>query len=240
MLKNTLVGAQAERLLLGLRPDVEKYGLCLGVATAGEPDAVPAGPGEERLLRDMLPVRRREFTAGRCAARRALARAGIPAGEILSEGRRPRMPAGSVGSITHCADTAVAVAAPRQRYRCLGVDLELRPLPSEAARLVLCQDERAWMNDTAGDAAESERRLLAAFSAKEAAFKAFSVLLPPGEAPTMLLGIALDPTPSGFRTRPRRLPGPVLDVMVHPVGPGVLSWTAVPHDACTPPAGLSR
>ncbi|GAA3151183.1 hypothetical protein GCM10010521_43530 [Streptomyces rameus] len=226
---NTLDGAWVERLVLGLRPVVEEHGLALGVARAGDPDAVPAGPGEERLLRDMLPVRRREFTAGRCAARRALVRADLPAGEILSEGRRPGMPPGSVGSITHSADTAVAVVAPRRRYRALGIDLELHPLPGEAARLVLSADERAWLNDTAGDAGEAEWRLLTAFSAKEAAFKAFSSLLAPTQAPTMLRGVALRPVPDGFRARPRRLPGPVLHVTVRPVGPGVLTWTAAPH-----------
>ncbi|MFF9767574.1 4'-phosphopantetheinyl transferase superfamily protein [Streptomyces sp. NPDC053086] len=225
----TLDGARAGQLLLGLRPVVEEHGLALGVAVAGDPDAVPAGPGEERLLRDMFPVRRREFTAGRCAARRALARAGLPAGEILSEGRRPRMPAGSVGSITHCAGTAVAIVTSRQRYRALGIDLELRPLPGEAARLVLSADERAWLNDSGGDGSEAEWRLLAAFSAKEAAFKAFSSLLAPVEAPTMLRGVALRPVPDGFRARPRRLPGPVLHVAVRPVGPGVLTWTTAPH-----------
>ncbi|MEW2305068.1 4'-phosphopantetheinyl transferase superfamily protein [Streptomyces sp. NPDC006655] len=225
-------GAWAEQVLLGLRPAVEEHGLFLGVATVDSPDAVPAGPGEERLLQDMLPARRREFTAGRCAARRALARAGIPAGEILCAGRRPRMPAGSVGSITHCAGAAVALAAPRWRSPSVGIDLELRPLPPRAARLVLSPDEQSWLNRTprteAGEA-EDERRLLAAFSAKEAAFKAFSTLLAPQEAPTMLLGIAIRPVPGGFRAWPRRLPGRVLDVAVRPVGPGVLSWTAAQY-----------
>ncbi|MFE0420080.1 4'-phosphopantetheinyl transferase family protein [Streptomyces tendae] len=223
-----LNGARAERLLLGLRTVVEEHDLFLGVATADDPDAVPAGPGEERLLRDALPTRRREFTAGRCAARRALVRAGFPAGEILSVGRRPSMPAGSVGSISHCADTAVALVASRESHRAVGVDLELRPLPEEAAHLVLSVGERAWLSDIAANAAEAERWLLAAFSAKEAAFKAFSTLLGPGEAPTMLLGVVLRPVPGGFLARPSRLPGPVVQVAVRPVGPGVLTWTAAP------------
>ncbi|MFF2654618.1 4'-phosphopantetheinyl transferase superfamily protein [Streptomyces sp. NPDC058045] len=226
MLNTTLDGARAERLLLGLRPVVEEHGLSLGVATAGDPDNAPAGPGEERLLRDMLPARRREFAAGRCAARRALVRAGLPAGEILATGRRPTMPPGSVGSITHTGDTAAAIAAPRRYYRALGIDLELRPLPREAAHVVLTPDERTWANHGPGH--EAEGRLLACFSAKEAAFKAFSALLPPEDAPTTLLAIAVRPAPGGFRAWPRRLPDRALDIAVRPLGPGVLSWTAAP------------
>nr|BBD17744.1 phosphopantetheinyl transferase [Streptomyces sp.] len=208
--------AAAERALRALRPLLARQGLALGTAAAGDPAAHPAGPGEERLAAGMLPVRRGDFLAGRRAARRALAAAGLPAtAEILYEdgGRRPRPPAGCAASISHSGGLAVAVAAAGSRA--LGCDLELRGLPSEAARLVLSEDERPW----------AEGRLTAAFSAKEAAFKAYSALLPAADAPTSLLGIAARPVPGGFRTRPGRLPGPELEVRVRPAGPGVFSWT---------------
>ncbi|GAA0449100.1 hypothetical protein GCM10009544_09910 [Streptomyces stramineus] len=175
----------------------------------------------------MLPGRRRDFLAGRGAARRALAAAGLPAGEILREGRRPVLPAGSVGSISHSAGLAVALAAPAHRFRALGCDLELRGLPTAAAHVVLTPDEQTWAIG-APTPAEAEHRLLAAFSAKEAAFKAFGTLLP--GSVTNLLGIAAHPVPGGFRARPRALPDRVLEVRVHPVGPGVFSWTAAPAE----------
>ncbi|MCX5214398.1 4'-phosphopantetheinyl transferase superfamily protein [Kitasatospora sp. NBC_00240] len=106
----------------------------------------------------------------------------------------------------------------------MGCDLELRLLPAGAAHFVLTPDEQEWTEEPA-DPAAAGHRLLTAFSAKEALFKAFSVLLPAPEAPTNLLGIAVVPVPGGFHGRPRRLPGPLLEVAVHPVGRrGVFSW----------------
>lgn len=224
---DTLCGTRTEQRLLSLRSALGVLGLSLGVARHGDPQARPAGPEEERLSRDMLPVRRRDFIAGRGAARRALAAAGFPAGEIPYEGRAPRMPAGSVGAISHSGGVAVAVAASRQRYRALGVDLELRGLPREAAHVVLNPGELLWTEEA--PTAQAAYRLLTAFSAKEAAFKAFSLLLPLGDAPTMLRGISIEPITDGFRAYPRRLPESALEVHVHPVGPGVFTWTAVPQ-----------
>jgi 4'-phosphopantetheinyl transferase EntD len=69
--------------------------------------------------------RKIEFSAGRWAARRALEGAGFP-GAVLPIGpdRAPIWPAGAVGSISHAAGVAVAVAAPAALVSGLGVDVE--------------------------------------------------------------------------------------------------------------------
>ncbi|MGA5130237.1 enterobactin synthetase [Streptomyces olivoreticuli] len=208
--------AGVERALLSLRPVLAASGIALGLADGPGP---PLGPGERELVSAMPAPRRRDFLAGRLAARRALRAAGLPAGEILADGRRPVFPEGSVGSISHSGGLAVALAAPAARFRALGCDLELRGLPVEAARLVLSEDERVWM-------AGSVRRLLFAFSAKETAFKALG-----DDAPSLLPGIGLRPRRGGFCAWPRDVPGRVLDVRAHDAAGSAFTWTFSP----TPP-----
>ncbi|MBB4928231.1 4'-phosphopantetheinyl transferase superfamily protein [Kitasatospora kifunensis] len=218
-----------ERTLRRLVPVLAAEGLCLAIARDGETEALTHGPGERRLTAAMHPIRRSTFLAGRCAARRALRQAGLPVTEIgyLAGGRRPAFPHGSVGSLAHCGGVAVAVVAQARRYRALGCDLELCPLPLETARLLLGPPERDWLGK-ASDPGTAEGRLLALFSAKEAAFKAFHTLLA-ADAPTLLRGIAVRPVRGGFRAVPEHLPaGPVLFVRLRAVCPGgVFSWAVL-------------
>lgn len=209
----------------------------VGIAAAWDADAGPgcdhrARHGEEqRLAAAMNPLRRAQFLLGRRAAHRALAAAGLADGPIGSGDRgEPRFPHGAVGSITHTEGIAVAVVGAASRHRSLGVDLQLSPLPAEAARLVLGAREHAWV-DRAPTAAQSGLRLMAAFSAKEAVFKAADPLLAEG-APA-LRRIELRPVDFAFglgragflaRYAPRL---PALAVAVGRVGGGVLSWTAL-------------
>ncbi|MGF1426649.1 4'-phosphopantetheinyl transferase family protein [Kitasatospora sp. LaBMicrA B282] len=192
----------------------------------------PAGPGEARAAAGMSPTRRQEFLAGRQAARHALRAAGGPDGDIGRAGRRPLAPPGWTLSITHSAGLAVALAAPLDRHPAVGCDLELRPLPVAAGRLVLTDPERAWVADAAP--AGAERRLLALFSAKEAAFKLLCTLHPETFGPLTLSRITatrLPPTattahPLTLHLRPR-LPGadtPTVRVHVWATGGGVFSW----------------
>ena len=123
--------------------------------------------------------RQTEFLAGRLCAREALRRAtgvaGIPA---VGEDRAPRWPVGVVGSITHGAGWAAAVAARNERWRGLGLDVE-RMLPSARAdRLaaeILTPRERegyAALNDS-----QRSRRVTLTFSLKESLFKALYPLV---------------------------------------------------------------
>ncbi|MEK8169964.1 gamma-glutamyl-gamma-aminobutyrate hydrolase family protein [Streptomyces sp. M19] len=218
--------ARTARSLLDLRPVVEERGPRLGVATADDPDAVPAGPGEERLLRDMLPARRREFTAGgarpaarwsarACRARRSSSRA-------VGRACRPAVSARS--------PTAGHRRRPRRAPAVLpgpGRRPGTAPLPAEAAHLVLSADERIRLDAAAADAADAERLLLAAFSAKEAAFKAFSALLAPGRRPRRCW--CRHPARARRLSSPATAPArPRTGRRGPPRGRRVLTWTAVP------------
>lgn len=122
-------------------------------------------PGEE--LSGAVPSRRREFSAGRHAARTALNLLGLPSGPIpLGHDRAPVWPAGVSGSITH---TRLACLAAVIRGPALGLDLE-EDLPLDTALWdsILGREEQAWVSATPDPG-------LAAtliFSAKEAAYKA--------------------------------------------------------------------
>ncbi|WP_395293103.1 4'-phosphopantetheinyl transferase superfamily protein [Kitasatospora hibisci] len=227
-------------------------GLSLGWAVAGDAvdggaehvDAAPAGPSEARAAAGMPPTRRREFLAGRCAARRALRAAGGPVGEIGRAGRRPLAPAGWALSISHSAGLAVALAAPLDRHAAVGCDLELRRLPAAAARLVLTGPERAWVGDAGTP--EAEHRLLALFSAKEAAFKLLCGLQPETFGALTVARLTADPPPAGARPRAFRLrpslpgapgaPPPAALVRVDAAGDGVFCWTALPTQALSGPS----
>jgi 4'-phosphopantetheinyl transferase EntD len=126
-----------------------------------------------------LPViaierRRREFAAGRIAARQALAGAGGPSASIpIGDQRQPIFPAGFVGSITHKLELAAAVAAPDSTVLALGLDLESmdRPVSAGIASHVCVPSERAWVEDATSEP-ERDLRLRRLFSAKESLFKA--------------------------------------------------------------------
>ncbi|CAL9655758.1 hypothetical protein SUDANB108_06801 [Streptomyces sp. enrichment culture] len=137
--------AAVERSLAALAPVLGAAGLGLGVASVREPCARPAGPAEAAAAAGMPPGRRLEFLAGRRAARRALRAVGLECGEIPRAGRLPVFPPGRAASISHSAGIAVAVAGAPGRDLPLGCDLELRPLPRAAARLILRADEETLL-----------------------------------------------------------------------------------------------
>lgn len=152
-------------LLTSLRGELTAAGLGTGVALGTEPRLAPVGPGEEAAIASMPARRRSEFLAGRLAARRALRSVGLDCGDIPRAGRLPRFPPGRVASISHSAGVAVAVARAPGHDTPLGCDLELRPLPAGAARLVLREDEEHLL---------ASWSVTALFSAKEAAWKALA------------------------------------------------------------------
>jgi 4'-phosphopantetheinyl transferase EntD len=196
-------------------------GIGYGLAARWDGEAGATDPAEYRVASRMAPGRRREFMLGRRALHRALADAGLPGTPILIDDRnRPRFPPGMMGSLSHAGGLAVALAGSTTRFRTVGVDLELTPLPLQAAHLVLADQE----HDRA--MAGSELALLAAFSAKEAAFKALDPILD-GSAPPPR-HILLRRIPVGFLAWPAARPELMLRVNVHHVGTGVLAWTAWP------------
>lgn len=152
-------------------------------------------PGEAAHAAAVAEERARQYAAGRVAARAALGRIGVDAGEIGASGRRPSWPAGTVGSIAHTRSLAVAAAGAAGSFRGLGVDVERETAVSAAvAQRLLSKSEQAWLP------APEWRTML--FSAKEAVYKAVNPIV--GE----FLGfgdveLAIDEERQAFRARCR-------------------------------------
>lgn len=93
---------------------------------------------EEAYIRKTVPARRREYSAGRAAARKALAKAGGTVGPIIADpDRSPRWPSGFCGSITHCEGFCSAVVARSDDASGLGFDAEeAKPLGTDLHHLV--------------------------------------------------------------------------------------------------------
>jgi 4'-phosphopantetheinyl transferase EntD len=135
------------------------------VAAADPGRLYPLLPGEE--LFGAVSSRRCEFSAGRHAARTALALLGLPSGPIpQGDDRAPVWPADISGSITH---TRLACLAAVIRGPALGLDLE-EDLPLDIALWdsILGPEEQAWAR-AAPDPGHAAKLI---FSAKEAAYKA--------------------------------------------------------------------
>ncbi|MFD5301666.1 enterobactin synthetase [Streptomyces rochei] len=205
-----------------LRPLLAAAGLGLGIATVREPGPRPAGPAEAAAAASMPARRRLEFLAGRRAARRALRAVGLDCGEIPRSGRLPVFPPGRSASISHSAGIAIAVARAAGPGLPLGCDLELRPLPRAAARLVLREDEEELLDDRDEPFHAGSRPTGAGwtvtelFSAKEAAWKALAGT-GPGLGPPRL-GEAGE-GPQGLR--PARPTGSLRDLRVGPAEDGL-------------------
>jgi 4'-phosphopantetheinyl transferase EntD len=128
-------------------------------------------PGEERAVAKAVPSRRREFSAGRTCARRAMAALGAHASPILQgEDRAPIWPEGLVGSITHTESWCAAAVARRQDgIRAIGLDVEpAEPIDPALLRIICVAEERELLA-----ARPEERGVLGRliFSAKESAYK---------------------------------------------------------------------
>jgi enterobactin synthetase component D len=199
-----------------LRPALPGVGF--GIATAADYQQLPLYPEEARHTHNMWARRRCDFWMGRSAARRALADLGVAAGAVRAGKRWPTFPPGTVGSVSHSGEIAVSIVGSAERFRSLGVDLELRPLPATAASLVLGPREIHWVSEGVCTCAE-------AFSAKEAAFKALDPLLDGGAPP--LRQIELVPTTGGFEVRLPAHPQLHGFVSIQPVCGGILACMAI-------------
>lgn len=158
--------ASLDRLIGDLRPDLPDW---LALSARHKDDPQPAlFASEAPAVARASASRRAEFTAGRAAARAALATLGLPDQAIpWAPDRAPVWPAGYCGSITHTGPLCLAVAAKLRDAASVGVDLELwGPMPGDTAAAVATPAECATLPDPPERAA---RRI---FSAKEAAYKA--------------------------------------------------------------------
>lgn len=130
---------------------------------------------EEALIEGSIPKRRREFIAGRTAAKLALAAAGCPMPSIsrLSGERAPVWPEGYTGSITHSDTLCYAIAATLDQYAAVGIDVERCGRISQRMwRLIYNQQEQQWIRN----AENPELLSTLIFSCKEAVYKAVHTL----------------------------------------------------------------
>ncbi len=144
------------------------------VAVALTDPAAPQPPpfaAETRALACARDKRRREFLAGRAAARAAMRRLGQPPAAVpAGDDRAPIWPPGLTGSISHSDTLCAAVLADARRIPALGIDIEpAEPLAPDLAAAICTLSERAWLSAQP----EAVRGLLArlVFSAKECAYK---------------------------------------------------------------------
>jgi 4'-phosphopantetheinyl transferase EntD len=123
-------------------------------------------PEEAAIIAKAVERRRREFSAGRAAARRAMARLGHAPAPIRADTHRaPIWPAGIVGSITHCEGCCIAVAASAKQIRGVGIDVELlAPLDPTVTDIIATENEQTAIASGAFD-------LITLFCAKESAIK---------------------------------------------------------------------
>jgi len=139
--------------------------------------------------------RRREYRTGRACLRRALAELGVGPTPVLRGSRgAPRLPAGTVGSITHCPGFRAAAVARTHEAAGIGIDAEPNdPLPP-AARVAVCRpEERELLAQLGRDRPDvSWDRLV--FSAKESVYKLWFPLTGCGLG---FADIAVTPDPAG-------------------------------------------
>jgi len=142
------------------------------VAELREPgDAALLYPEEAECCHGFAAVRRAEFAAGRLCARRALSELGYTAFPLLvNSDRTPRWPAGVVGSISHTNGFCGAVVAETNRFRGIGVDVEIagRVTPDMWPEL-FTDGERAVLERLTPEARTAVAAI--AFSAKESFYK---------------------------------------------------------------------
>jgi enterobactin synthetase component D / holo-[acyl-carrier protein] synthase len=192
-------------------------------------------PGERALLSARVTARRlAEFTLGRGCARAALAAlaperaAELAATPILREdARRPRWPAGFVGSITHHRGLAAAAAARAADYEGLGLDLESVRKPSpELVRRILRPEERAAWQELPPQ--EWDAAFMRWFSAKESLFKA---LYP-------LTGVYLGFQEAAVEEQEAELESEAQEDVPGGVARAILRWRL--HKACGPDFPVGR
>ena len=130
---------------------------------------------EYDAVQGAVPGRVAEFVTGRWCARQALAAAGVPQVDLpVGRSGAPRWPAGTVGSITHCAGYRAAAVARTRRWVAIGVDAEpAQALPDGVWEMITSVAERRHVS------AFGRRRDLpldrVVFSAKESVYKAWSL-----------------------------------------------------------------
>ncbi len=130
-------------------------------------------PEEAAFIRQAVPKRQREFTAGRNCARLAMQQLGIAPVPPVRVGaqREPLFPAGLSGTLTHTHDYCAAAVLRQGEILSIGIDAEVNdPLGDDIARLVLLPAEQAMVQAVAVPGLCAGKLV---FSIKEAFYKAY-------------------------------------------------------------------
>ncbi|MGC3002774.1 4'-phosphopantetheinyl transferase family protein [Streptomyces sp. G35A] len=201
----------------------------------------PLYPEEAALMTRAVPKRRREFTAVRSCARRAMEKLGVPAQPVLpGERGAPVWPDGLTGSMTHCEGYCAAALVRAGDLASLGIDAETHgPLPDGVLASVALPGEAARVGRLSVELpAVHWDRLL--FSAKESVYKAWFPLtgkwLDFLEADIELFADPGERTRGGFRAA-LLVPGPRVGArhLTHfdgrwtTTGGVIMTAVAVPH-----------
>jgi 4'-phosphopantetheinyl transferase EntD len=170
-----------------------------------DPSLAPADlaalfPEEAAAIVRAVDKRRREYTAARMLARRAMARLGLPAQALVNgEDRAPRWPTGTVGSITHTRGWCAVAMAHASEVRALGLDVEDdTPLERNLWRMILTDEDTARIAELP-DAEQGQRAKLV-FSIKECAYKA-QYLLTQQYLGFSAMSVAVEPAAQRWRAR---------------------------------------
>lgn len=143
------------------------------ITEEGDPELIRGGlyPEEEVCVEKAAAKRRREFTAGRICARRALARLGIQAFPLLNDkDGYPLWPDGIVGSISHSNRLCAAVFARKERFKGIGLDIErVREVSPRCVNYICSPPERERWGRTFFTKQPEMAALV--FSAKECFYK---------------------------------------------------------------------
>ncbi|MFY1700334.1 4'-phosphopantetheinyl transferase family protein [Micromonospora sp. WMMA1923] len=115
----------------------------VAVAVAGPADWTGTLlPAEQACLGERaVENRRRDFTAGRVCARRAMGALGLPPTPVPAADRAPVWPAGVVGTITHTRGYCAAAAARTTEIRSVGMDAERHKVLEAGVRRLICLPE---------------------------------------------------------------------------------------------------
>ena len=148
-----------------------------GVITVAADEAMYEGElfAEERQqVAKAVRKRQREYTAGRVAARKALARLGIEDFVLVSgEDRVPRWPKQIVGSISHCQGYCGVSVARSSDFLSVGLDVEQSGLlKPQIVRLICTPAEKQRLNTLPAPPAGTDWPKLT-FSAKESFYKCY-------------------------------------------------------------------
>ncbi|MFC0004729.1 4'-phosphopantetheinyl transferase family protein [Micromonospora siamensis] len=172
----------------------------VAVAVAGPADwAGELLPAERACLGERaVHSRRRDFTAGRVCARRAMAALGVPPAPVPSAAdRSPVWPPGVVGTITHTRGYCAAAAARSAEVRSVGMDAERHKELTPEVRRVICrpEEEEHFTRLPAGSSWP-----VVVFSAKETVYKVWHPIVR-GWLDFLDATVELDPAEGTFTAR---------------------------------------